>query len=105
TLLVVWQRVPLRHTARHRRAMAAIALLVTVQSVWLYAAVARMPVGLALLVFNSYPIWATLAARVFYAHRPERAALIAMPVILIGLALALNAVQVIGGGATFGRSF
>ena len=43
--------------------MVLIALLVTVQSVCLYAAVARMPVGLALLVFNSYPIWATLAAR------------------------------------------
>lgn len=102
SLLVAWQRVPLRHSARHRRAMAAIALLVTVQSVCLYAAVARMPVGLALLVFNSYPIWATLAARVFYGHRPERAALIAMPVILLGLALALNVVQVLGGGATFG---
>jgi drug/metabolite transporter (DMT)-like permease len=93
SLLVVWQRVPLAHTPRHRRFMALIALLVTLQSVCLYAAVARMPVGLALLVFNSYPIWATLAARVLYGRRPERAALIAMPVILLGLALALNIVH------------
>jgi len=99
SLLVAWQRVPLAHTARHRRFMGLIALLVTVQSVCLYAAVARMPVGLALLVFNSYPIWATLAARVFYGHRPDRAALIAMPVILLGLVLALNVVGLLSGTA------
>jgi drug/metabolite transporter (DMT)-like permease len=97
SLLVLWQRVPLKHTARHRRFMVLIALLVTVQSVCLYAAVARMPVGLALLVFNSYPIWATLAARVFYGRRPERAALIAMPVILFGLMLALDVVHLLSG--------
>jgi drug/metabolite transporter (DMT)-like permease len=99
TLLVAWQRVPLAHTPRHRWFMVAIALLVTVQSVCLYAAVARMPVGLALLVFNSYPIWATLAARVLYGRRPERAALIAMPVILVGLMLALDVVRLLRGGA------
>jgi drug/metabolite transporter (DMT)-like permease len=97
SLLVLWQRVPLKHTARHRRFMVLISLLVTVQSVCLYAAVARMPVGLALLVFNSYPIWATLAARVFYGRRPDRAALIAMPVILFGLVLALDVVHLLGG--------
>jgi drug/metabolite transporter (DMT)-like permease len=97
SLLVLWQRVPLKHTARHRRFMVLIALLVTGQSVCLYAAVARMPVGLALLVFNSYPIWATLAARVFYGRRPERAALIVMPVILFGLVLALDVVHLVGG--------
>ncbi|MCG3188712.1 MAG: hypothetical protein LKCHEGNO_00845 [Burkholderiaceae bacterium] len=98
SLLVAWQRVPLRHSARHRRFMLLIALLVTLQSVFLYAAVARMPVGLALLVFNSYPIWATLAARVFYGVRPERAVLIAIPVILLGLVLALDIVRVAGSG-------
>jgi drug/metabolite transporter (DMT)-like permease len=99
SLLVAWKRVPLAHTPRHRRFMALIALLVTVQSVCLYAAVARMPVGLALLVFNSYPIWATLAARVLYGRRPERAALIAMPVILLGLALALDIFAPLGGAS------
>ena len=95
--LLVWgQRVQWHATPRHKRFMLLIGLLVSVQSVCLYAAVARLPVGLALLVFNSYPIWATLAARVIYGRRPERAALLAMPVILIGLALALNVVQLIG---------
>lgn len=100
SLLVAWQRVPLKHSARHRRFMVLIALLVTVQSVCLYAAVARMPVGLALLVFNSYPVWATLAARVFYGIRPERAVLIAIPVILLGLVLALDIVRVAGSGGS-----
>jgi drug/metabolite transporter (DMT)-like permease len=95
--LLVWgQRVPWRTTPRHKPFMLLIGLLVSVQSLCLYAAVARLPVGLALLVFNSYPIWATLAARVLYGRRPERAALIAMPVILLGLALALNVVGLIG---------
>lgn len=98
-LLVALQRVPIAFSARHKRVMPAIALLVAVQSLCLYAAVARVPVGLALLVFNSYPIWATLAARVIYGRRPERAALVAMPVILLGLALALNVPAALAGGA------
>jgi drug/metabolite transporter (DMT)-like permease len=96
--LLVWgQRVPVvRWSARHKGFMLLIGLLIGVQSACLYAAVARLPVGLALLVFNSYPIWATLAARVLYGRRPERAALIAMPVILVGLALALNVMGLVG---------
>jgi drug/metabolite transporter (DMT)-like permease len=95
-LLVWWQPVSLRWSARHKRFMPLIGLLVGVQSACLYAAVARLPVGMALLVFNSYPIWATVAARAIYGRKPERAALIAMPVILIGLALALNVVGLLG---------
>jgi drug/metabolite transporter (DMT)-like permease len=96
-LLVAWQSAPLQAwSARHKRFMPLIGLLVGVQSACLYAAVARLPVGIALLVFNSYPIWATLAARVVYGRKAERAALIAMPVILLGLALALNVVGLLG---------
>ncbi len=89
--------VPWRLAPRHRRAMPAIGLLVGVQSLCLYSAVARIPVGLALLAFNTYPLWTALAAWLLYRHRPERAVLIAMPVILVGLALALDA-----GGAASG---
>ena len=46
--LLAWQRVPWRFTARHRRALPAIAGLVAVQSLCLYSAVARLPVALAL---------------------------------------------------------
>lgn len=77
-------------SARQWRTMAALGLLLAVQSACLYAAVARLPVGLALLVFNTFPLWAALAAFVLYRSRPERAVLLAMPVILAGLALALD---------------
>lgn len=77
-------------TKRQWRTMAALGVLVAVQSACLYAAVARLPVGLALLAFNTFPLWAAFAAWILYGSRPERAVLLAMPVILAGLALALD---------------
>ena len=89
--LLVWQvRVALVFTARQRRVLPLIGLLVAVQSLCIYSAVARMPVALALLAFNTYPLWTAMWARVVYAHRPERRVLMAMPVMLAGLALALD---------------
>ena len=58
---------------------------------------ARIPVGLALLAFNTYPLWTAAAAWAIYGHRPERAILIAMPVILLGLALALDVTGLASG--------
>jgi len=89
-LIVALNRVPLQLDARQRKVMPLIGLLVAVQSLCLYSAVARIPVGLALLAFNTYPLWTALAARLLYGHRPERAVLVAMPLILFGLALALD---------------
>jgi drug/metabolite transporter (DMT)-like permease len=84
------QRVRVSFTSRHKRMLPAIGLLIGVQSLCLYSAVARLPVALALLAFNTYPIWTALWARLIYKQRPERALLVAMPVILLGLALALD---------------
>ena len=100
------QRVPIRFTARHRRALPAIGLLIGIQSLCLYSAVARLPVALALLAFNTYPLWTALWARLFYGHRPERAVLVAMPVMLVGLALALDvfgAASGLGAAGQWGR--
>jgi drug/metabolite transporter (DMT)-like permease len=77
-------------TARHRKALPAIGVLVAIQSVCLYSSVARLPVALALLAFNTYPLWTALWARLVYAHRPEPRVLRAMPVMLVGLAMALD---------------
>jgi drug/metabolite transporter (DMT)-like permease len=88
--IITMQRVPLKFTARHRWVLPAIGLMIGVQSLCLYSAVARLPVALALLAFNTYPIWTAFWSRVVYKHRPEPAILIAMPVILAGLALALD---------------
>ncbi len=89
-LLAVVQRVPVRLTVRNRRALPAIGLLVGIQSLCIYSSVARLPVALALLAFNTYPLWTALWARVVYKHRAERRVVQAMPVMLIGLALALD---------------
>jgi drug/metabolite transporter (DMT)-like permease len=104
--IVLVHRVPLALDARHRRAMPVISLLVAVQSLCLYSAVARIPVGLALLAFNTYPLWTALAAWVVYGQAPERRVLVAMPVILAGLALALDvsgAASGLSAGAQWGR--
>ena len=89
--LIVWQqRVQLTVTSRQRGFLLLISGLVAVQSLSLYAAVARLPVALALLTFNTYPLWTALFAWLFYRHKPERAVLMTMPVLLLGLALALD---------------
>ncbi len=92
--------------ARERRALPLIGLLIAAQSYCLYSAVARLPVALALLAFNIYPLWTALAARLLYRHRAERRVLLAMPVLLAGLALALDvsgAVSGLGAGAHWQR--
>lgn len=95
------QGVRVRFTAQHRRMLPLIGLLVGVQSLCLYSAVARLPVALALLAFNTYPIWTALWSLVFYRRRPEKAMLAAMPVILVGLCLALD---VFGAASGLGAS-
>ncbi len=99
--ILALQRVPVRFSPRHKRMLPLIGLLIGVQSLCLYSAVARLPVALALLAFNTYPIWTALWARLIYKQAPERALLIAMPVILVGLALALD---VFGAASGLGAS-
>ena len=105
-VLIVLYRVPLNLGPRHRRALPAIGVLIAAQSVCLYSAVARLPVALALLTFNTFPLWTALWARVLYRHRAERRILLAMPVLLAGLALALDvfgAASGIGAAAQWQR--
>jgi drug/metabolite transporter (DMT)-like permease len=63
-------------------------------------------VALALLAFNTYPLWTALWARLAYGHRAEPAVLRAMPVMLLGLALALDvlgATSGLGAAGQWGR--
>ena len=104
--LLAIQHVPVVLTARHRRVLPVIGLLVGLQGLCVYSSVARLPVALALLAFNTYPLWTALWARVAYHHRPERRVLLAMPVMLVGLALALDvfgAASGLGAAAQWGR--
>jgi drug/metabolite transporter (DMT)-like permease len=102
-VILTAQGVRLKFTLRHKLALPAIGLLVGVQSLCLYSSVARLPVALALLAFNTYPIWTAFWARVIYRQRAERAMLLAMPVILFGLALALDVLGAASGLGAAGQ--
>jgi drug/metabolite transporter (DMT)-like permease len=96
--MLLWHyKVHIGLTAKHKRALLAIGLLVGVQSLCLYSSVARLPVALALLAFNTYPLWTALWARLVYKHRPEPIMLRAMPVMLLGLAMALDVLGAASG--------
>lgn len=89
-----------------RRPLLLVGVLISMQSLCLYAAVARLPVALALLAFNAYPLWTALWARVLYGERPEPQVMRAMPLILLGLALALDvsgAASGLGAAGHWGR--
>ena len=81
-----------------RRHAVLIGLVLSVQSVCLYASVARIPVALALLTFNSFPVVLALLSWATGGERPARRTAIAMPVILSGLVLALDVPGVLMSG-------
>jgi drug/metabolite transporter (DMT)-like permease len=67
-----------------------IGLLVAVQSFCLYSAVAVIPVALALLAFNTFPMLFMLLTWAAGGDNPGRRAFVAMPMALLGLVLALD---------------
>ncbi len=89
-LIVRWRRLRLELLPGQAGWLLALGLLVSVQSFGLYSAVARLPVALALLAFNTYPLWTALWARLWLGQRTEPAVLKTMPFILIGLMLSLD---------------
>jgi drug/metabolite transporter (DMT)-like permease len=88
--LLISTGTPMRLPFATLKRVLVIGLLLSVQSYCLYAAVARLPVALALLTFNIFPILLAGVAWLAGGQRPGRRTLIAMPVILVGLTLALN---------------
>ena len=99
--LLLALRVPLALAAPTRWRAFAIGIVVAVQSYCIYAAVARLPVALALLTFNTYPLLFALMAWAAGMERPSRSAFVAMLVALFGLALALDVTR--GGGELAAR--
>ena len=84
-------RVPLRLSRTTLLHGLVIGLLVALQSLCLAAAVARMPVALALLVFNTFPMVLAVLSWLSGGERPGRRTWIAMLLALLGLTLALGA--------------
>jgi len=99
--LLLANGVSLALPAATRARAALIGLMLAVQSYCLYSAVALIPVALALLAFQTFPMVLALLSWAAGAERPSRRVLLAMPVVLAGLALAL---EVYGGsGDVAGR--
>jgi drug/metabolite transporter (DMT)-like permease len=96
--LILWQqKVQIQIESSHKKYMLIIGGLIAVQSVCLYSSVARLPVALALLAFNTYPLSTAFWARVLYKHQAEKAVLWSMPILLAGLALALDVMGAASG--------
>ncbi|WAE52258.1 EamA family transporter [Stutzerimonas frequens] len=88
--LVFWRRESLQLSPATWRWQVLLGLLIAVQSICIYSAVARIPVGLALLVVNLSPILLALLTWLLGGPRPTRQTLAVMGLILFGLVLVLD---------------
>lgn len=96
--LLYWTRSSLRLPPGAGPMALATGVLVALQSVCLYSAVARLPVALALLTFNTFPILLAIVSWLAGGERPARRTVAVMPVALVGLAIALDVPATLAGG-------
>ncbi|MDR5906945.1 DMT family transporter [Franzmannia qiaohouensis] len=89
TLLVLKRR-PLTLPAGSWPWQLGVGLLITLQSLFLYSAVARLPVAVALLLMNTFPILLALLTWALGGARPTLRATLIMAVILVGLVVVLD---------------
>ena len=100
TLVTLWLAgVGMRLAPALRGRALVVGLFFAAQSYCLYSAIAVIPVALALLMFNIFPILLVLLAW-GTGERPGMRAFVVMPVALLGLALALDV-----AGLSSGRGF
>jgi len=88
--LLLWQRQPLALPGGTLRWQLLLGLLIATQSLCLYSAVARIPVALALLVGNTFPMLLALLGWALGGPRPTGRSVLFMGLILCGLVLALD---------------
>lgn len=88
--LVWWQRETLRLPPGTAGWQLLLGLLIAVQSLCLYSAVARIPVALALLISNTFPILLALITWALGGRPPSRRTSAIMATTLAGLVLVLD---------------
>jgi len=88
--LLFFQGIPFSVPGATLRRSIVIGLLIAAQSYGLYSAVAIIPVALALLAFQTFPMMLVLLSWASGGERPTARALAAIPIALFGLALALD---------------
>ncbi len=106
-LLVAW-RVPRQLPRTTLWRLGLVGVLILLQSFCLYSAVARIPVALALLTFNTTPLVYTLLTWALTGQRPRASTAVAMAVAVAGLALALGlftATDAVSAALTSGIAF
>ena len=100
--VLLWQGSGLRPPPGSGRWLPVLGLLISVQSLLLYSAVARIPVALALLAFSTFPVLYALVSWAFGGKAPGKRAAGVMLLILFGLSLALGAPAALGAVANTG---
>lgn len=88
--LVIAQRHRLLIPPGKRRWQLVLGVMIAGQSLCLYSAVARIPVAVALLLVNTWPILYALLTWVLGGRRPTVRLAVIMGVILIGLIMVLD---------------
>jgi drug/metabolite transporter (DMT)-like permease len=73
-----------------RRFQLLLGLMITLQSLCLYSAVARIPVAIALLLINAWPIIYTLMNWVLSGVKPSGRFILTLLIILVGLLMVLD---------------
>lgn len=101
--LVFWQRQPLSVAPGRRRWILLLGLMIGGQSLSLYSAVARIPVAVALLLMNTWPIMLALLIWLFGGGKPSRVMIVIMSVTLMGMVLVLDMPSWLGDPAAMGR--
>jgi drug/metabolite transporter (DMT)-like permease len=91
--LLLVQRVPVRLASATLLQLGLIGVLILVQSFCIYSAVALIPVALALLTFNTFPLLYAMLSWLVNGRRPKPGTPVAMVAALLGLTLALGVVQ------------
>ncbi|MFV0283441.1 MAG: EamA family transporter [Castellaniella sp.] len=87
---VLWRQPRLRLSPGVLKWQIVLGLLIALQSLCLYSAVARIPVALALLIGNTFPILLALLTWALGGLPPTRRACLLMGLILCGLILVLD---------------
>lgn len=88
--IVLWQRRGFSIPQGKCVWQLALGVMIAMQSLFLYSAVARIPVAIALLLINTWPIFYTLLNWVFRGRKPSTRLLLLMALILFGLVLVLD---------------
>lgn len=88
--VVLWRGQRIRLPQGTRGWQIAVGLLIALQSLGLYTGVARIPVALALLIHNTFPIMLVLLTWALGGPRPTPRTVLIMAFILSGLVLALD---------------